>query len=50
MDVREGDVITLAAAAPIPEGSTIDCAIAGLFRNADGTISAQIFIPGPAVP
>jgi hypothetical protein len=41
-------ILTLAAAAPIPAGTIIDGAVAELAREPDGTITAQIRIPGPA--
>jgi hypothetical protein len=33
-----------------PDGAVIDGSVAALSRNGDGTITAEICIPGPPVP
>ena len=43
-------MLVLAAAAPVPAGTMIDGAVAELTRHGDGTIVAEIRIPGPPVP
>ena len=51
MDIREGDMITMV---PAGFGSDdvggLDGSVAALSRNDDGTITAEICIPGPPVP
>jgi len=39
-------LITLTAAAPVPDGVMVDGAVAELTRHGDGSIVAEIRIPG----
>jgi hypothetical protein len=43
-------LLTLFAGAPIPDGTVLDGSVAALSWNGDGTITAEICIPGPPVP
>lgn len=47
MDVREGDVIDMALLGTGLDARSVSGAVAELAARADGTIAAEIRIPGP---